>query len=301
MALLFIAALSTAALMPLAVRVGGLVGAVDLPDGGRKRHAAPTPRFAGPALYFALWLTLLLFGERDARSVAILAGGGLTVALGVTDDVCSLSPRVKLLAELAIAAIPPAFGLLPRAVWLFGRILPLPPLLAWPLSVLWIVLVANACNMIDGLDGLAAGQSALIALALFLGTPHPTAAVLSGATLGFLPYNHPYPTASGRRTASFLGDGGALLLGYCLALLPLGEIFYLPVLWFFALPLYDLATSVLRRLYRGVSPFAADGGHLHHRLLGRGLSAGEAVILWLLAAWLLALVGCARLAAIFSP
>lgn len=289
MALLFSAALLTALALPLFARVGVLVGAVDLPDGGRKRHAAPTPRFAAPALYIALMGALGLLGAPSARTAALLTGGGLIAALGVTDDVCPLSPRAKLAAELVIAAIPPCFGLLPEAIGLFGRTLPLSPVAAWSFTLLWVAALGNAYNMIDGLDGLAAGQCAVTTLGFLLYAPSPTAAALCGAALGFLPYNHPYRLRNGRvRTASFLGDGGALLLGYGAALLSLDRVFSVSSLWLYAVPLYDLVSSILRRLARGKSPFAADGGHLHHRLCALGLSKGQTVILLLAVAALCA-------------
>ena len=266
---------------PLAGRLARRLGAVDVPDGGRHRHARPTPRMGGLGVFLGVAAAFLL-APRGAASACLVSGGALTVALGMTDDVFSLRPWEKLLGMGALACLPPAFGLFPRAVTLGGAVLPLSAPVGAALAAALTVLCMNAWNLADGADGLACTVT-LCAMAGLSLAGRRDASWVAAATLGFFPYNAP-------PARLFLGDAGALLLGYAFSVLLLrSPHLSLALLLCAAYPLLDLGLAVFRRARRGQSPFAADGAHLHHRLRDKGLSP----------LWLLFAVGAASLALSF--
>lgn len=276
---------------PATAALARRIGAIDCPDGGRKRHARATPRLGGLALLVGLALSLLFL---PTRLGAILSGACLIAAVGVCDDVYSLPPTVKLVCQSAAAAIPLAFGLS-----LGGDIL------SNAASLVWIVALTNAFNMIDGSDGLAASQGALsgaltaaLLLAARLVGAAPAAALpaavaalaLSAACVGFLPHN--------RESARvFLGDSGSMLIGFSLATIPLaGGENAAPAVALGAnlLPIAELAATVIRRAVAGRRLFSADRGHLHHILADAGLSPRAIAALQSLASLA---IGCAVLTA----
>lgn len=289
--LMLCGALGTVLLTPAAIGSARLLGAIDTPDGGRHLHERPTPRLGGLSPVFVSILLALLFLPLDAPLAAWLTGGALIAALGVSDDLYSLSPRLKLCAMLAIAALPAAFGLSPTALTFGAPRIALPHFLGDLLCILWVLLLINAFNLIDGADGLAATQAMVGALALFLSGAHSAPLLLFGTALGFLPYNLPLSPIGRRgdeRTRSFLGDTGALFLGYSLAVLSLRPSFSLVTPFFFAIPIFDLLRVMSLRLFRRKNPFRADRTHLHHRLADLGYTKGELLILCTLYAILLA-------------
>ena len=270
---------------PLSMALAVKVRAIDLPDGRRKLHASPTPRLGGVGVFFAVAAVALFLLSSSPERSAWLTGGALLAALGVSDDVFALSPRLKLFAMSAILLLPVCFGLAPKGLALGPLFLSLPPFFGGLLAFFWTLTLVNAFNLMDGLDGLASLQGFVCALFLAL-SGVSVAILLCGGLAGFLPYNrsgislwHSRP----RRlpTRSFLGDTGALFIGYTLAVLSLGKSesfsLFLPLL--FLLPLYEVASSVFRRLRKGKNPFSADRDHLHHRLLRDGHSAATAVLL----------------------
>lgn len=294
--LLLVGALTCVLFTPLAIRSAHVLGAVDLPDGKRHLHPLPTPRLGGLALAVSSVLLTLAFVPLDVTVAAWLSGGALLAALGVTDDLYSLRPLLKLSAMLAICALPAAFSLAPDAISFGGRAFALPPFVGNLLSLLWTLLLVNAFNLIDGLDGLCPILALVGTLALFLAGGHAVSLLLFGAIFGFLPYNLPLRTPfwqKGRtKTRSFLGDTGALFLGYSLAVLSLEEaVFPVTVPLFFALPIFDLGRVFFLRLSHGKNPFRADRTHLHHLLAARGFSTGEILILSTLYALLFASLG----------
>lgn len=262
-------------------------GWLDIPDGGLKRHAAGVPRIGGVAVFAALGSGLVAAAHpawgAGWHGGALLAATGAVLLVGLADDLRGVSPAMKVAVQAAAA-----FGLCAqtgavRAVALpWGGPIELGAL-AWPLTVLWLVGLSNAFNMIDGLDGLAAGSgcvsaSVLTLAALVSGSTYAAlAAALAGGLLGFLRYN--------RAPASiFLGDSGSLSVGFALAALALeaatndtGEVAMVVPVLALALPLVDAGLAVLRRLRARRSLFAADREHLHHQLLARGLHAEAAV------------------------
>ena len=284
--LLPLAALLSSLLVPLSMHLATAMGAVDLPDGGRHRHPRPTPRLGGLAIVLSLLICAPLL-PREPLVLAWLSGGALLAALGITDDLFSLSPAVKLVAEIAIATLPIAFGLAPTHLVLGALSLPLPRPWVGLFCLFYVVLLANAVNLTDGMDALAATTCFLSGGTLFLYMHSPATLLFSGAVLGFLPYNRPALSPIGKEktlpTRSFLGDTGALFLGYSVALFSLAKPrFSLLLPLVLALPIFDLARVFLSRSLRGKKPFSADRSHLHHRLADAGMSDGRILLFFFL-------------------
>ena len=307
---LFLTALVGALIItPRIVLASHRLGLMDVP-GGRKVHTSPVPRVGGVAIALALAVTLGVAviidthatgGPRpDPRSLLpIISGAALVFAVGLWDDVDPVGPATKLLVECAAATIVIAAGLTITRVTVSGTTYEL-GWLTFPLTAVWIVVVTNAFNLMDGLDGLAAGliaiAAATCATVLLARGQQPAAMLLVslvGAVLGFLVYNfHP--------AKIFMGDSGSLLAGYLLAVtaiigrqkgattLAVG----VPLL-IFALPLADALITIGRRLLaRDASGqsrvglvaavgrvLTGDRAHIHHRLLGIGFSHRGAVLM----------------------
>ena len=259
------------------------IGAVDVPLDGRRIHKKPIPRIGGVAIYFGFTVTSMLFCDFSKELVTIWVGGGILVILGIIDDVIRLNAWIKFLVQLAVAAFAVWNGSVIDHVTLGGGYVPL-GVFTIPLSVLWIAGMTNAINFIDGLDGLACGVSAISSLSLLVVVflhediiSTVLCAIMLGACLGFLPFNS-------NPARIFMGDTGALFLGYTFAVLSVQGLFklhavlsFLVPLVIFALPLFDMVFAIVRRLCAGKSPFAADRGHIHHRLIDMGFTQKESV------------------------
>jgi UDP-GlcNAc:undecaprenyl-phosphate/decaprenyl-phosphate GlcNAc-1-phosphate transferase len=251
---------------------------VDRP-GLRKVHAYPIPRLGGISLVAAYSFGLAGL-HMDGLMWALLPGAAVIFAVGILDDFFNLSAGFKLLGQIAAACV---------AFWTGLRV-PAPTPISFPVTVFWLVLATNAFNLVDGLDGLCAGLGCTAAVALFvmalmqgnLALESATLA-LAGGLLGFLCYNF-------SRATMFLGDSGALLIGFligCCGLMwsaqtgpQVSMLAPLLVIW---VPVTDLFLSIVRRLIARRPIFSADRGHIHHRLLDRGLKSREAVLI--LYAW----------------
>ena len=264
------------------------VGAMDNPGEARRIHTHPIPRMGGMAIFIGFLLSVILFAEITKPVQGILIGCVLIVAIGVLDDIISLRWWTKLIVQLAAAVVAVAHGVTIEGIMnpnvfaaentlLIGY-------LSIPVTVLWIVGVTNAVNLIDGLDGLACGVSAIssvtmLTVALMVAEPNVALllAALAGGCLGFIPYNL-------NPAKIFMGDTGALLLGYVLATVSILGLFkfyavmtFLVPVMALALPLFDTIFAILRRLLHGQNPMQPDRGHLHHRLIDHGLSQKQAV------------------------
>ena len=274
-----LAFVTTPAVRVLAFRIG----AVDVPLDGRRIHKKPIPRIGGLAIYFGFTVTSMLFCDFSKELLTIWIGGGILVILGIIDDVVRLNAWIKFLVQLAVAGFAVWNGSLIDHVTLGGGYVSL-GVMSIPLSVLWIAGMTNAINFIDGLDGLACGVSAISSLSLLVvvllhGDVISTVlcAIMLGSCLGFLPFNS-------NPARIFMGDTGALFLGYTFAVLSVQGVFklhavlsFLVPLMIFALPLFDMIFAIVRRLCAGKSPFAADRGHIHHRLIDMGFTQKESV------------------------
>jgi UDP-GlcNAc:undecaprenyl-phosphate GlcNAc-1-phosphate transferase len=289
----------TLALTPAARAFAVRVGALDHP-GPRRVHAVPTPRFGGLGMAVAVlgvaWLARALPGparELDMRPLLGLTCASIPMlALGVLDDLGSVGPWVKLLVQACAALTLTVFGYgVPLLTNPFGEPI-VTGLWSLPLTVVWVVALTNAINLIDGLDGLATGVVAIACGALWVtGREHGDfyvmflAAILLGACGGFLAWNRP-------PARIFMGDTGSQFLGLTLSAISLLEnrkgtaaLTLLLPLVALGVPLADGALAFVRRLVRGRPVFRGDAGHIHHRLLDAGLSPHATLaVLWTLSA-----------------
>jgi UDP-GlcNAc:undecaprenyl-phosphate GlcNAc-1-phosphate transferase len=294
---------------PLVMALARRGGAVDHP-GPRRLHRDPVPTLGGLALALAVlgvaWLARALPGPAAQLDVKPLLG--LTLAavpvllLGIVDDLRGAGPWTKLVIQACAALVLVLFGYgVPVLSAPFNGAIASGAFNV-PLTVVWVLLVINAINLIDGLDGLAAGAVLIAAATLWwVGRSHGDfyvmfiAALLIGASLGFLRYNFP-------PARIFMGDTGSHFLGLTLAAVSLLEnrkgtaaVTLLFPLVALAIPIADSALAFVRRLVRGQPVFRADTGHIHHRLLALGLSPrGALLTLWGLCAF------CGALAALLS-
>lgn len=277
---------------PWIIQLAHFTGAVDVPN-ERKVHAKAMPRLGGLAIGIAFLLGYIVFKAKDfALNEAELKfidayfiSSFLMVGTGMLDDMFELPPKPKLLMQLIAAMIMVFYG-----EFVIDSIhLPFIPSinLGWfggLLTIVWIVGATNAMNLIDGLDGLAAGLSSIsfgtmILLAATKGDWFVTVmcCLLLGSTLGFLVHNF-YPAKI------FMGDTGSLFLGFSVAVFSLLGYknaafvsFVVPVV-LLSVPLFDTTWAIIRRLLKGQSPFKADRGHVHHCLLDRQLGHRKSVL-----------------------
>lgn len=266
------------------------VGAIDIPDNKRHIHKQPIPRMGGLAIFIGFLLSVLLFANITPQVRGILLGAILIVVVGAIDDVMNLNAWLKFCVQIVAAVIAVLSGVIINVVsnplLITGEQAITVGILAVPVTILWIVGVTNSVNLIDGLDGLACGVSAIASLSMLVvsmlvSNANANVAVilaaLCGGCLGFIPYNL-------NPAKIFMGDTGALLLGYILATASVIGMFkfyaivtfILPVLAL-AVPLSDTIFAFTRRILHGQSPFHADRGHFHHKLLDMGLSQKQAV------------------------
>ena len=289
-------------LTPICRDVFRSYGVVDQPDGTRKIHRYPIPRVGGLAIAVSYLMAYVLVHPEEGSALAqqvslvskLLPGAALAFAIGLLDDLFNLRAWIKLLGQLGAAGLACLGGV--RILSIGGA-----PTDAWwnvPLTILWLIACMNAFNLVDGLDGLAAGVGLFATLTVFaaaLMQHNMVLAVatfpLAGAMLAFLCYNFNPATI-------FLGDSGSLLIGFLLGCYAaiwsnksatlLGMTAPLMAL---SIPLLDVALAIVRRFLRRQPIFTADRGHIHHRLLDRGLTPRRVVLV---------LYGLCGLAAAFS-
>lgn len=292
LALVFAATLAASyVLVRFASRLGGQLGLVDQPRPG-EIQVRSVPRTGGYAMFAALWIGIVLSlilrpaglsvnSSDDWKLLGILLGSLLILPLAALDDRNRLQPLPQLGAQFAIAAVPVLFGLrLGSIASPFGAAVELPFWLDIPLTLLWIVGMINAMNLIDVIDGLAAGIAAMAALVLFtrsLWFDQASIAVLplvlAAAAIGFLPHNFPPARV-------FMGTSGSVMLGYCLATMSVvggakvGTAFVL-----LGVPILDTAWVIMRRVAQRRSPFkGGDLEHLPQRIHALGLSQVQTVL-----------------------
>ena len=262
---------------PAVSRIAYLLGAIDKPD-SRKVHKVPTPRLGGLGIVVVVLGFLVSYVSKDPSLRGVLIGALIISAVGIVDDIKRVSAGTKFLFQFAAAIVVVGYGF--RVDFLtspFDGIIAT-DIFAVPLTLLWIVGVTNAVNLLDGLDGLASGVISVSGLTLALIGWYQGVEVavvgglaLSSATAAFLKYNS-YPASI------FLGDTGALFSGYLLAVLSMigmakGATFVGLVVPIFILgvPIFDTLTTMARRFLQGKPIFQPDRGHLHHKLMDSGL------------------------------
>ena len=297
-------------LTPITIRFASQLGAIDVPDEERRVHDRPIPRTGGLAVAIAFVgvgalglvanqvFQVQLPGRpvRTAEIAALFAGVAVGALFGYMDDRLQLRARWQFIAQFALAAIALVGGVaIDRLPNPFGEgQIPLTEAAAMAATTLWIVGMLNSVNFVDGLDGLLAGIALIAVTTLgLISLIGPAAqpvvamlcALLAGSLLGFLPYNfHP--------ARVFIGTAGVFAVGYALAVLSvLGTAKVALALLVLGVPIIDTFWIIIRRLSSGRSPFSADRGHFHHRLLDLGLTHRQAVLLIYAICIVLALAG----------
>src|SRR5262245_8055847 len=280
-------------LTPLCRNAFRRLGVMDRPDGRRKLHSEPIPRIGGIpialsclaayAILIASPLAALSIIQQNSLLVLkLLPAAALVFVIGLLDDLFGLKPSQKLIGQLLASSL--AFWAGVRVIGISGH--PIDIWWSFPLTLLWLIACANAFNLIDGVDGLASGvgffATLTMILAAFLQNNVPLAMAtvpLAGALLAFLRYNF-------NPASIFLGDSGSLLIGFLLgcygALWSQKSATLLAMtapLMALAIPILDVCLSIVRRFLRRQPIFGADRGHIHHRLLDRGLSPRRVALL----------------------
>jgi UDP-GlcNAc:undecaprenyl-phosphate GlcNAc-1-phosphate transferase len=278
-------------LTPLAARLARRTGAIDQPR-NRHQHSRPTPKLGGVPLFIAFFAAVgvsLYYPRTDAfempRLIGLVLGCTVMFFVGLYDDHRELAPTPQLIAQIVAASIVAVCGVLIREIPnpFDGSSIELEGWFAFLFTLFWLVGMMNTINWLDGLDGLAAGVAVIAGLMLFahtfrLGQNSVALLMLAlvGSGLGFLLFNF-FPAQI------FMGSAGANVLGLTLGVLSIiGGAKVGTALLVLIIPILDVAWQIVQRLRAGRSPFSADRGHLHHRLLGVGLPQRVIVLLYYL-------------------
>jgi len=275
------------------------IGAIDIPD-ARRVHKHPIPRMGGLAIFYGFLIAVVCFLKVDTQLRGILIGSLIIVALGIVDDVKQLGAKIKFVIQIVVAGIVVFHGVKIEALSVPSFINSAGYLelgkLSIPFTIIWIVGVTNAVNLIDGLDGLAVGVSSIATFSLFfiaiLAAEFQVAllaAALAGGCLGFLPYNF-------NPAKIFMGDTGSTFLGYMLSVICIQGLFkgyavisfIIPFL-ILGLPIFDTLFAIVRRIWNKKPIMAPDRGHLHHKLMDLGFSQKQTVAILYIITSILAL------------
>lgn len=288
-----VACILSLVLTPVVKKFAFKIGAVAVPN-HRSVHTGIMPRLGGLAIFLsfsaAFFIAVPVMGKEWRLFVGLFLGGIIMEVIGVLDDKYELSAKIKLAGQIVAATVVALFGL--QIDWVEWLQLPIGQtgyeLAKWisiPLTIFWIVAVTNAINLIDGLDGLAAGVSsiasgAILAMAIIMNNAPiiVLSSILLGSLLGFLRYNF-IPAKI------FMGDSGSLFLGYILATMSIfgyKQVTFvsliIPIL-ILGVPLSDTILAMIRRKLNNVPMFRADKGHLHHALLQFGFSQRKTILI----------------------
>ena len=285
---------------PIVKNLAHKVGAIDVPKDARRMHTTPIPRMGGLAIFLGFLLSVLLFVPIDRQMQGILLGAVIIVILGIVDDIMPLPALLKLVVQILAALVVVWHGTVIEAIT-NPNLLSADPHLhlgIWsiPVTVIWIVAITNAVNLIDGLDGLAVGVSSiasisLLVIAIIVSEQNVAIimAALAGACIGFLPYNI-------NPAKIFMGDTGSTFLGFILASMSISGLvkfyavvsFAVPFL-ILGLPLFDTMVAIGRRVIHGKNPMAPDRGHVHHKLIDMGFNQKQSVAILYMMSGLLGL------------
>ena len=274
-----------AIIMPFIKKLAMQIGAVDIPR-TRHIHTKPMPKMGGIGIFLGFLLGYMLFGETSVQMNSILIGGFLIILIGLIDDMTELKPSVKFIGQLASACVIVFYGqFLLDNVSAFGIDLHF-GILAYPITVFFILGCINCINLIDGLDGLSGGISSIYFLTVGIiatiqghfGLDFVLSFVMLGSTLGFLVHNfHP--------ASIFAGDSGSMFMGFIISVIALLGFknvtmtsLIIPLL-ILAIPILDTLFAIIRRLLKGESPSKADKFHIHHQLLNRNFSQTATVLI----------------------
>ncbi len=273
---------------PFIKRIATRADIVDKPDEARRVHKKATPLLGGLAMFYGFIVSVMLFSPVDKSIRGMVLGALVILIVGIVDDAKQLSAKVKLPFQILAALILILHDIqidvisVPQFIKDSGVI----SLGFWgiPLTILWVVGVTNAVNLIDGLDGLAAGVSSIACMSLFcialiVGEQEVAliTAALAGACFGFLPYNF-------NPAKIFMGDTGSTFLGFVLACVSIMGLFKSYAVISFAvpflvlgLPLFDTGFAIVRRMAAGKPIMSPDREHLHHKVLDMGFSQKKTV------------------------
>ena len=281
--------LFSAIIMFLMRKVAVHIGAIDVPreeEGHRHIHKKATPKLGGVGIFLAFLLGYMLFGEQSIRMNSILIGSFIIILTGIVDDIKSIRASYKLLGHLAAASVIVFYGgILLNNITAFGFSFDF-GILAYPITILFIVACTNIINLVDGLDGLSGGICSIFFITIaiigfYQGRAGSLVMILTlimlGSTLGFLLHNfHP--------AKIFAGDC-ATFMGFIIGVITLLEFkgpalisFFVP-LAILGIPILDTLFAIIRRLLKGQPPFQADKQHLHHQLLGMNFSQTVTVLI----------------------
>ena len=274
-----------AIIMPFIKKLAMQIGAVDIPR-TRHIHTKPMPKMGGIGIFLGFLLGYMLFSETSVQMNSILIGGFLIILIGLIDDMTELKPSVKFIGQLASACVIVFYGqFLLDNVSAFGIDLHF-GILAYPITIFFILGCINCINLIDGLDGLSGGISSIYFLTIGIiatiqghfGLDFVLSFVMLGSTLGFLVHNfHP--------ASIFAGDSGSMFMGFIISVIALLGFknvtmtsLIIPLL-ILAIPILDTLFAIIRRLLKGESPSKADKFHIHHQLLNRNFSQTATVLI----------------------
>lgn len=284
--------------VPLSIKFAKKFGIIDNPkQDDRRVHKVATPRVGGIAIVAGMFVSLLVYfiitlftdNTVDKRYLGYILGGIIVVTMGFVDDVKSLSPLYKFLFQLLAGTVIYIFGISiagVRSPFAYGEMIDF-GIWSFPITIIWVLGITTAVNLIDGLDGLAAGISAIASVSLLMifainGAPMEAVVIgiaLVGSMIGFLPYNF-------NPAKTFMGDTGSNFLGYTLAVISMiGMAKGYTVLAIVApiiivgVPVFDMIFAGVRRVAHHQKITTPDKGHIHHRLLKHGFSQKQAVLI----------------------
>ncbi len=288
--------------MPMVIKVAHHIGAIDVPKDDRRIHKEPIPRLGGLGIFISVMFCLFVFIDYPlTKMMGIMVGALFIVLTGIVDDIKPVPAKYKLLIQVIVAFIlvfadVRIMGV--SSIFNLSQYIMMDDFLSVVVTVLWVVGITNTLNLIDGLDGLSGGVATISALTLgyvaFANGRIEVAVmtlIVAGACMGFLPYNF-------NPARIFIGDTGALFLGFILAVISIeGTLkistaftFFAPVLAL-GMPIFDTFFAIVRRTAAGKHPFEADRGHLHHRILDLGIGQKRTVLFLYLVNSLLGLSG----------
>ncbi len=274
--------------MPFIKRLAFHIGALDIPrseEGHRHIHKKTTPKLGGLGIFLGFLFSYMIFGEASSTMNSILIGSFIIVLTGIIDDIHSVRALVKFIGQLIAASVVTIYGgILLQDISAFGIYIDF-GVLAYPITILFIVACINCLNLIDGLDGLAGGISAIYYLTIGIiaaimgniGLDVTLTFIMFGATLGFLVHNfHP--------ATIFAGDSGSMFMGFMVAVIALLGFknvtltsFIIPML-ILAIPILDTFFAIVRRRLKGESFATPDKSHIHHQFLNMNLPYQSVVL-----------------------
>lgn len=293
-------------LTPYTIKIAEKIGAVDVPKDKRRMHTREMPKFGGPAVIIGFLVSIFyllivmslegsinLFTEEQygIKLIGIFLGIIAIAITGIIDDTKTIKPISKLIGQIIAAVAVIAFGTKIEHITIpFLYKVGLNEIFSVAITIIWIVGITNAINLIDGLDGLSSGITLIACISLLIifclnGSPLIAIVLITaliGALVGFLPFNF-------SPAKTFLGDTGSNFLGFMLAIISILGIaktytivvIVLPVI-VLCLPIFDVFCAIIRRIIKGKSlkaVFKADKGHLHHKLVAKGFSQKQAVLI----------------------